>query len=102
MPVKPIPPQPTAEEATDSPPQPAVRKPGRPPKHGGVAKAPVSAQAGIERDPELSKLAQHQRLVGPLMDRMGCILASEERRTTFLDDEDFEDEGWGSAHDVKE
>jgi hypothetical protein len=36
------------------------------------------------------------------MDKMGCVLASEERRTTFLDDEDFEDEGWGSEHDMKE
>lgn len=26
------------------------------------------------------------------MDRQGCVLVSEERRRTFLGDEDFEDE----------
>ena len=102
MPVKAAITQPSVEEATDSPPQPAVRKPGRPPKHGGVPKTATSTSGGVEKDPELSKLAQHQRLVGPLMDKMGCVLASEERRTTFLDDEDFEDEGLGSEHDMKE
>jgi len=33
------------------------------------------------------------------MDRMGCILASAERRAVFLDDEDFEDEVYGSEFD---
>ena len=101
MPPKPVLTQSGVEEGSKETPQPAVRKPGRPPKHGGVAKA-TSTSGGVEKDPELSKLAQHQRLVGPLMDKMGCVLASEERRTTFLDDEDFEDEGWGSEHDMRE
>ncbi len=91
-----------AAEVTEMPTQPTVRKPGRPPKNGGAAKIALSAPGGIENDPELSQLANHQRTVGPLMDRMGCVLASEERRQTFLDDEDFEDEGWGSEHDMRE
>lgn len=82
--------------------QPTVAKRGRPPKHGGVPKTTVAGSEGTEKDPELSKLAEHQRLVGPLMDRTGCILASEERRTTFLDDEDFQDECWGSDHDMRQ
>ena len=85
-----------------APPQPAAKQRGRPPKHGGVAKAAPSAHRGVEHDPDLKRLAQHQRLVGPLMDRMGCVLASDERRTTFLDDEDFEDEVRGSDHDMRE
>jgi hypothetical protein len=95
----------TATEATDTAEmltQPLVRKPGRPPKLGGAAKPASSAPGGIENDPELSKLGEHQRIVGPLMERMGCVLANEERRMTFLDDEDFEDEGWGSEHDMRD
>lgn len=33
------------------------------------------------------------------MDRMGCVLANDERRRGFLDDEDFEDEVYGSDYD---
>ena len=82
--------------------EPLVKKPGRPPKLGGAGKPASSAQGGVEEDAELSKLAAHQRIVGPLMERMGCVLANEERRATFLDDEDFEDEGWGSEHDMRD
>ena len=66
---------------------------GRPPKDG-ISKA--------ERDlgAPLKKLEEHQRAVGPSMDRMGCVLATEERRAGFLDDEDFEDEVYGSEHDT--
>ena len=87
-------------DSTEMPVQPLVRKPGRPPKLGGAPKVP--AVHGVENDPELKMLADHQRLVGPLMERMGCVLASEERRQTFLDDEEFEDEGWGSEHDMRD
>ena len=79
-------------------PTPLVRR-GRPPKDG-IPKTPAGAQAGkVLRDTELKKLEEHQRLVGATMGRMGCILANEERRDTFLDDEDFEDVGWSSEFD---
>lgn len=42
---------------------------------------------------------EHKRLVGATMERTGCVLASEDRREGFLDDEDFEDEVYGSEHD---
>ena len=95
----------TAPETTASSSQLAVRPRGRPRKDGeppraGGAVASGSNIGSIEKDPELRKLADHQRLVGPLLDRMGCVLASEERRLTFLDDEDFEDEVEGSEHDA--
>lgn len=92
----------SSNDAAEMPAQPLPRKPGRPPKLGGPAKPAAGAQGGIENDPDLSKLAEHQRIVGPLMERMGCVLANEERRATFLDDEDFEDEGWGSEHDMRD
>ena len=63
---------------------------GRPPKHGN-SKSDVSAP--------LRDLEAHQAAVGVTMDRMGCILASDERRAAFLDDEDFEDEVYGSEFD---
>jgi len=63
---------------------------GRPPKYGN-SKSDVSAPL---RDLEI-----HQAAVGVTMDRMGCILASDERRAVFLDDEDFEDEVFGSEFD---
>lgn len=58
---------------------------GRPPKDGIPR---------LERDAgaELKKLEEHKAVVGPTMDRQGCVLVSEERRRTFLGDEDFEDE----------
>ena len=92
----------TTTERTEMDIEPLVKKPGRPPKLGGAAKLAPAAKGGIEEDAELSKLAAHQRIVGPLMERMGCVLANEERRATFLDDEDFEDEGWGSEHDMRD
>ncbi len=45
---------------------------------------------GIEAP--LKRLEEHKRIIGPLMDRMGCVLVDDERRAAFLDDEDFEDE----------
>ena len=92
----------TTTERTEMDIEPLVKKPGRPPKLGGAANLAPAAKGGIEEDAELSKLAAHQRIVGPLMERMGCVLANEERRATFLDDEDFEDEGWGSEHDMRD
>lgn len=74
---------------------PIIRGRGRPPKDG-IAKTPQNKVGG---NTELKKLEEHQRIVGPTVERMGCVLASAERRQTFLDDEDFEDEGWGSEHD---
>lgn len=116
MPIRPLPAQQLqpsqpideAAETISSPPQqPLVKPRGRPRKDGappGTVPTATKAEGkdGIERDPELRNLAQHQRLVGPLMERMGCVLASDERRTTFLDDEDFEDEVWGSDHDMRD
>lgn len=94
--------QPTIPQTSDSePPPPIIKKPGRPPKYPGISKA-SDARGGVQNDPELSKLAEQQRIVGPLMEKMGCVLASEERRMTFLDDEDFEDEVVGSEYDVNE
>lgn len=63
--------------------------PGRPPKDGSAA-----ASRAEHRDlaAPLRKLEAHQRAVGAVMERMGCVLASEERRSGFLDDEDFEGE----------
>ena len=81
------------EDVRSSPPPPAPVMPrlgpGRPPKDG-ISKA--------ERDitAPLKKLEEHQKAVGPTMDRMGCILANEQRRAGFLDDEDFEDEVYDS------
>lgn len=70
----------------------ATKPMDRPPKDG-IPK--------LERDAgaELQKLAEHKRIVGPTMDRQGCVLASEERRRTFLGDEDFEDVVEGSEVD---
>lgn len=82
-------------QPTSSPGVPAVARRGRPPKDG-ISK---SAQTSVKQDTELKKLEDHLKVVGPTLERMGCVLASEERRQTFLDDEDFEDEGWGSEHD---
>ena len=69
-----------------------VPRVGRPPKDG-VTKA--------ERDVahELKSLEEHKRAVGAVMDRTGCVLASEGRRGTFLDGEDFEDVGFGGELD---
>lgn len=39
----------------------------------------------------LKQLEEQKRVVGVVLDRMGCVLADEERRKGFLDDEDFED-----------
>lgn len=78
-------------------PSPGVQKlgRGRPPKDG-VAKA---SKAERDLGAPLKELEQHQRIVGPTMDRMGCVLANDERRKGFLDDEDFEDEVYGSDYD---
>ena len=84
---------PTTQDSTDVP---APKILGRPPKNG-VSRAPQPQQ--MQRDTELKKLEDHLKIVGPTMEKMGCVLASEERRRTFLDDEDFEDEVWGSEHD---
>lgn len=48
----------------------------------------------------LADLEEQKRAIGPTMDRTGCIFASDERRRTFLDDEDFEDEVSESEHDA--
>lgn len=81
-------------DVESTPPPPVVQRlgRGRPPKDG-VSKA--------ERDmgAPLKQLEEHVRLVGPTMDRMGCVLANEQRRKGFLDDEDFEDEVSGSDYD---
>ena len=62
------------------PPPPTVQKlgRGRPPKDG-VSKAERDLRAPLQ------SLEQHQRIVGPTMDRMGCVLANEQRRKGFLD-----------------
>lgn len=83
------------EDQQDSPrPPPIVQKlgRGRPPKDG-VSKAERDLRAPLQ------SLEQHQRIVGPTMDRMGCVLANKQRRKGFLDDEDFEDEVSGSDYD---
>lgn len=45
------------------------------------------------------ELREHVDAVGPALGRQGCILASEERRATFLDDEDFESVVYGKEFD---
>lgn len=67
---------------------------GRPPKDG----IPKSERDAL-KDSKLDELEQHKKAVGAVLDRTGCVLASEERRKGFLDDEDFEDEVYGSEHD---
>ena len=94
--------QPANTTSSTAPPNPqatpVVKRVGRPPKDG-VAKAAAGQASTYQKDAELKKLEEHLMVVGPTMERMGCVLASEERRGTFLDDEDFEDVGWGSEHD---
>ena len=77
---------------------PQVKRLGRPPKDStDTAERDEKEPAG-----QLRKLEAHLRTVGPTMDRMGCVLASEERRKTFLDGEDFEDVVDGSEFDDDE
>lgn len=59
--------------------------PLEPPTQTRITKAEREAAA------ELEKLEDCKGIVGPTMDRQGCILASKERRETFLSEEDFED-----------
>ena len=83
----------TAHESSPAPPTPAPKLgPGRPPKDG-ISKAKAGTAA------PLRELEQHLKIVGPTMDRMGCVLATDGRRRGFVDDEDFEDEVEGSEHD---
>lgn len=63
------------------------------------APKPSHDQAIVVLDAELKKLEHHQRIVGPTLGKMGCVLADEGRRASFLDDEDFEDEVEGSEHE---
>lgn len=48
---------------------------------------------------ELEELKTYKKAIGPTMGREGCVLVSEERRETFLGDEDFESVMYGSEFD---
>lgn len=45
----------------------------------------------LEGEKLLQQLEEKKRVVGPGLDRAGCILATAERRKGFYDDEDFDD-----------
>ena len=59
---------------------------------------PLPALNATILDVELKKLEHHQRIVGPILGKMGCVVANEARRASFLDDEEFEDGVEGSEH----
>ena len=82
---------------------PAHQYPAMPTRPGPPsAKPSAKAARKSEFDAELRKLVEEQRRVGWTIGKMGCQLASEARRQGFLDDEDFEDEVFGSEYDAME
>ncbi|KAK5165416.1 uncharacterized protein LTR77_008945 [Saxophila tyrrhenica] len=83
-------------QETSPPPQPSSME-AYGPSNPTETRGPKSATLVL--DAELKKLEEQQRIVGPIMGKMGCVLADEGRKRTFLDDEDFEDEVEGSEHE---
>jgi hypothetical protein len=79
-----------APSARSSPPPalPRGRGRGRPPKDG----IPKHLRPAGDIGAELRMLEQEQKLIGPLMGKMGCVLADKGRREGFLDDESFWDD----------
>jgi hypothetical protein len=74
--------------AISSPPAAVPRGRGRPPKDG----IPKHLRPAGDIGAELRMLEQEQKLIGPVMGKMGCVLADKGRREGFLDDESFWDD----------